>query len=85
MKKTHIKELKQLAEKLPKSFDLEPTRIGNQIKHKLVEINHFNRLKNAFARNKEQGLIDYIKWVKINNNRMNEIFSKLQPVNDNNS
>jgi len=49
---------------------------------KVVEVNHLNRLKKAFARNKEQGLIDYIEWVDRNNQRMNELFeeSKLKEV-----
>lgn len=51
---------------------------------KVVEVNHLNRLKKAFARNKEKGLIDYIEWVDRNNQRMNELFKemKLTEVSD---
>lgn len=51
---------------------------------KVVEVNHLNRLKKAFARNKEKGLIDYIEWVDRNNQRMNELFKemKLNEVSD---
>ena len=43
-------------------------------KYKIVDVDHFNRLKKAFARNKEKGLIDYIEWVDKNNKKMNAIF-----------
>lgn len=51
---------------------------------KVVEVNHLNRLKKAFARNKEKGLIDYIEWVDRNNARMNKLFeeNKLRAVSD---
>ena len=46
--------------------------------YKISDVNHFNRLKKAFARNKEKGLIDYIEWVDRNNKKMNAIFEKMQ-------
>lgn len=46
--------------------------------YRIVDINHFNRMKRAFARNKEQGLINYIEWVDRNNKKMNELFEKLK-------
>ena len=46
--------------------------------YKIADVNHFNRLKKAFARNKEKGLIDYIEWVDRNNKKMNAIFEKMQ-------
>lgn len=45
---------------------------------RLVEIDHYKRLKKAFARNKEQGLVDYINWVDANNKKVNEIFENLE-------
>lgn len=45
---------------------------------RIVDVDHFNRLKKAFARNKEQGLADYIDWVDMNNKRMNALFEKLE-------
>ena len=47
-------------------------------KYKIVDVDHFNRLKKAFARNKEKGLIDYIEWVDKNNKKMNAIFEHMQ-------
>ena len=35
-------------------------------------------LKNAFARDKEQGLVDYIEWVGQNNRRLNKLFKELE-------
>lgn len=46
--------------------------------YKIADVNHFNRLKKAFARNKEKGLIDYIEWVDRNNKKMNAIFENMQ-------
>ena len=46
--------------------------------YKIADVNHFNRLKKAFARSKEKGLIDYIEWVNRNNKKMNAIFEKMQ-------
>lgn len=45
--------------------------------YKIVDVNHFNRLKKAFARNKEKGLVDYIEWVDRNNRKMNELFERM--------
>ncbi len=45
--------------------------------YRIVDINHFNRLKRAFARNKEKGLVDYIEWVDRNNRKMNELFERM--------
>lgn len=41
---------------------------------RLVDINHFDRMKKAYARKKEQGIIDYIEWVDANNKKLNELF-----------
>jgi len=46
--------------------------------YRIADVNHFNRLKKAFARNKEQGLIDYIEWVDRNNKKMNALFENMQ-------
>lgn len=53
--------------------------------YKIVDVNHLDRLKKAFAKNKEQGLVDYIFWVDKNNRKMNELFEnmKLKQVNEN--
>ena len=45
---------------------------------RLVDVEHFNRLKKAYARNKEQGLIDYIEWVDRNNKKVNEMFEEME-------
>lgn len=42
--------------------------------YRLVDVDHYNRLKKAYARNKEQGIVDYIFWVDNNNKKVNEIF-----------
>jgi hypothetical protein len=47
-------------------------------KYRLVDVCHINRLKKAFARNKEKGIIDYIEWVDRNNKRLNELFEKVR-------
>lgn len=102
MKKNQIRALKQLAAKLPISYELKPTslvRYGYEFSIEEIEqagivieaeklytskrmavelINHDNRLQKAFARNKEQGLIDYIYWVDKNNKKMNALSEKLQ-------
>jgi hypothetical protein len=44
--------------------------------YRLVEINHLNRLKKAYAKNKEQGIIEYIQWVDKNNEQLNQIFER---------
>jgi len=51
----------------------------------LLPINHHNRLQKAFARDKEQGLVDYIEWVDANNKKLNSLFDdlKLSEVNQN--
>lgn len=45
---------------------------------RLVDIDHYNRLKKAYARNKEQGLIDYILWVDQNNIKINKLFEDME-------
>jgi hypothetical protein len=58
--------------------------IRTQKQKKIVEVNHFNRLKTAYANGKEKGLSDYINWVDANNKYMNKIFEqlKLEGVSD---
>lgn len=67
--------------KIPIEVDKEYLQKGN---YRVVPINHLNRLKSAYSRNKEQGLVDYIMWVDRNNKRMNEIFknSNLNEVSE---
>lgn len=50
-----------------------------------IQINHYKRMKKAYARNKEQGLMDYIKWVNANNKRINQEVkdANLEEVNEN--
>lgn len=109
MKKKQLNGIRQLAEQLPLSKEIQKystvvqgyelteqeldgtdinieaekfyVKSGN---YRIVDINHFNRLKKAFARSREQGLIDYIEWVDRNNKNMNAIFEKmkLQRVSD---
>ena len=45
---------------------------------KLVDIDHYSRLKNAYARNKEVGLIEYIQWLDRNNKKLNQMFKDLE-------
>ena len=45
---------------------------------KLVDIDHYSRLKNAYARNKELGLIEYIHWLDRNNIKLNQMFKDLE-------
>jgi hypothetical protein len=47
-------------------------------KSKFQQINHFNRLKKAYSRSKEIGLVEYIKWLNSHNTKMNEVFKELQ-------
>lgn len=43
-----------------------------------IPINHLDRLKKAWNRNQEQGLVDYISWIDINNKKMNEKYEELK-------
>lgn len=63
---------------IPIELEKQYIQKGN---YKIVPVNHLNRLKNAYSRNKEQGLVDYIMWVDKNNKRMNELFKDSQ-LND---
>lgn len=103
MKKSQLKGLKQLAEQLPKSVEIQvyselkkgyemtieeierakiPIEAEEYYKksgsQRLVEIHHYDRLKKAYARNREKGLVDYIEWLDKHNLRMNELFEKLE-------
>ena len=106
MNKKKLKAIKQLAQRLPHSvevqkyysiiqgkeftieqlaemrgkgveLEIEAENWYRENKHKLVVINHYNRLKKAYSRNKEQGLIDYIQWLDRHNKQMNELFKEL--------
>lgn len=55
--------------------DRDYVRKGN---YKIADVNHFNRLKRAFARSKEKGLVEYIEWVDRNNKKMNALFEKIR-------
>ena len=50
-------------------------------KRGFVEIDHVSRLKKAWSRNKEQGLVDYIQWVDLNNIKRNKIYKSLKLEN----
>lgn len=65
-------------DEIGKNFQLDANYVNTTKKPKVVEINHLNRLKSAWNRNKEQGLADYITWLDNNNKRMNAIFEDLQ-------
>lgn len=56
---------------------IDPDAEYKAFKKRLIEVDHYNRLKKAYAKNKERGIIDYIKWVDSNNKRMNELFERL--------
>ena len=43
-----------------------------------MDIDHYSRLKNAYARNKELGLIEYIQWLDRNNKKLNQMFKDLE-------
>ena len=45
---------------------------------KLVDIDHYSRLKSAYARNEELGLIEYIQWLDRNNKKLNQMFKDLE-------
>jgi hypothetical protein len=63
----------------PKQHDIQPEEWYKQGGHfRLVEIDHFNRLKKAYARKKEQGLVDYINWVDQNNIKLNQLFEDME-------
>jgi len=92
--------IKQLAERLPDSFELQNKKYvvkGAEFdidlrrehglndhelyvmkKNSLIPINHSNRLENAYKKNKEQGMVDYIYWLNNNNRKLNEIFKTLE-------
>jgi hypothetical protein len=89
MKKTQLKAISQLAKRLPASVEIQnyyalikggKNPIDEIIKKRaeLVPINHYNRLKSAYSRNKQQGLIDYINWLDMHNKKMNKIFEELE-------
>jgi len=62
---------------LGSKFMVDGKYIQTLKKPKIVPLNHLNRLKTAFAINKEQGLADYILWLDANNKRMNALFEKM--------
>ena len=76
---SHVCKGKELPEHLVKNskFEIDGEKHYTYKNRKVVEINHLNRLQKAFARNKEQGLADYIMWLDANNKRMNELFESL--------
>jgi|688.fasta_scaffold901528_2 hypothetical protein len=65
-------------DKLKAQIPIEDEEWYKKKEFRIVDINHVNRLKNAFARNKEQGLMDYIEWVDMNNKRLNRVFKELE-------
>jgi len=60
------------------------TEFLKKLKWELVEVNHLNRLKSAYSRNKEKGIVDYILWVNYNNQKVNYILKnqELQKVDE---
>jgi hypothetical protein len=80
MKKRDLKEIKKLADNLPPSKELHlhyPIIKGiKQPKYMLVDINHYDRLKKAYTRNKETGMQGYITWLKNNNEKINKMFNQ---------
>ena len=57
--------------------DVCPERYYKFKNHQFADIIHINRLKKAYARNKEQGIADYITWLDANNKKMNVIIEEL--------
>jgi hypothetical protein len=80
MKKRDLKSIKELADKLPRSQELQLCyKIIKGIKqhrYKLVDINHYDRLKKAHTKNKETGMQDYITWLKSNNEKVNKMINQ---------
>lgn len=61
-----------------KNEELNSGKFYRHRKRSLVPIDHFSRLKKAYARYKEQGIIDYIQWVNENNKRLNKLSDELK-------
>lgn len=43
----------------------------------IQKVNHYKRIKKAYNRGKEKAVIEYLKWLKLNNLKMNELFKEL--------
>lgn len=53
--------------------------------YQLFKINHYKKLKSAYRNKAEQGIIDYINWLKEHNKFLSEKFEELdiQEINQN--
>jgi hypothetical protein len=80
MKKRDLKEIKKLADNLPPSKSLQKFSVilngKKEYKFRLVDIDHYSRLKHAHSKNKETGMKDYIVWLKSNNEKVNKMFNQ---------
>lgn len=68
---------------MEKHSKVNPSSYYGTEKRGFVPINHVDRLKKAWTRNQEKGLVHYINWVDANNKKMNELNDtlKLEEVN----
>ena len=48
----------------------------------LQKINHYKRVKKAFVKNGEQGVIDYLIWLRNNNIRVNKLLKEVDQIKD---
>lgn len=80
MKKRDIKLIKEVAKKLPPSKEIQKYFViingMKQYKFRFVDIDHLNRLKSAYSRNKETGMQNYVNWLYANNEKINQMMSK---------
>jgi hypothetical protein len=80
MKKRDLKEIKKLADNLPPSKSLQKFSVilngKKEYKFRLVDIDHYSRLKHAHLTNKQTGMQDYIIWLKANNEKINKMFNQ---------
>jgi hypothetical protein len=80
MKKRDLKEIKKLADNLPPSKSLQKFSVilngKKTYKFRLVDIDHYSRLKHAHSTNKQTGMQDYIIWLKANNEKINKMFNQ---------
>ena len=74
-----------LKQNLAKDEEVESEVRYTYKSNEFVVINHYNRIKKAYSRNKEQGVTDYILWLNRNNKKLQEQFKdmELQQVDEN--
>ena len=58
-------------------IDLNPDVRYRLTRSHIIQINHYKRIKKAYNRGKEKSVIEYLKWLKLNNLKMNKLFKEL--------